>query len=283
MHTVTELEAAWLLTEKYGGTSTPAYEAELARLRAGEPVAYLIGHQPFLGLTIYLDSHPLIPRPETEWWTEQMLSAAEGLASSMSHSATAREEAILQQENMSPSSSELPAMPRTFLDLCAGSGAIGCAALKYLPDAEIYFGEIDPTQEETILKNIRENNLEERRAHIGIGDLFTPFSDMQFDLIAANPPYIPAARRLDTSVTAHEPSLALFSGEDGLDLMRRIARELPKHLTHRGQAWVECDSEHAEAAQALFVAQGFIAQIHTDQYGVSRVLVVSWPHGPTTS
>lgn len=245
---------------------------------SNEPLAYQIGDQPFLGLTIYLDSRPLIPRPETEWWTEKLMHEIGGggsFARGGFRSATAREEAILQQENMPPYSSEVPTKPLTFLDLCAGSGAIGCAALKYLPDAEVYFGEIDPAHEATILKNIRENALDERRAHVCVGDLFTPFGTTQFDIIAANPPYIPAGRALDSSVTDYEPALALRSGDDGLDLIRRIARELREHLAPGGQAWVECDSANIEEAKRLFEAQSFGAEIRTDQYEVPRYLVVS--------
>jgi methylase of polypeptide subunit release factors len=55
-----------VLTEKYHGQVTPAFVRDCHRLASGEPVAYVIGHQPFLDLTLYLDSHPLIPRPETK-------------------------------------------------------------------------------------------------------------------------------------------------------------------------------------------------------------------------
>ncbi|MFA7302386.1 MAG: peptide chain release factor N(5)-glutamine methyltransferase [Candidatus Paceibacterota bacterium] len=282
-------DARWLLEEKYGGAKSPAYEADLARLKAGEPVAYVIGHQPFLGLEIYLDSHPLIPRPETEWWTERMLSAAGAVfsATSSSHggdmsaregfrSATAREEAIRQQVNTPPSSNGLSSQKQvSFLDLCAGSGAIGCAALKYRPGAQVYFGELDAAHEKTILKNVRENNLDGQRAHIRIGDLFEPFGDMQFDVIASNPPYIADDRELEPSVANYEPALALRSGTDGLDLIRRIATELPKHLAPGGEAWIECDSAHAAAACALFTAQGLTASIRTDQYDQPRLIVVS--------
>ncbi len=68
-------DAQWLLEEKYGGLRNPRFEKDRERLAKGEPVAYVIGCQPFLGLKIHLDSHPLIPRPETEWWTEQLLTA----------------------------------------------------------------------------------------------------------------------------------------------------------------------------------------------------------------
>ena len=234
----------WLLEEKYGGLRNPRFEEDRNRLAAGEPVGYVIGWQPFLGLKIYLDSKPLIPRPETEWWTEQLLGAFPGAL--------------------------------RILDLCAGSGAIGCAALAKLQNAHVYFGEIDPKYEATIRKNIRENGLDESRASIGIGDLFEPFGDMKFDVIAANPPYIPAGRALPGSVADHEPAKALYAGEDGLAVIRRIATELPKHLAEGGTAWIECDRAHADAARALFQAQGFSAEIRTDQYGEPRVIVVSF-------
>lgn len=213
-----------------------------------EPLAYRIGNQPFLGLTIYLDSRPLIPRPETEWWAEQLLASVG-----------------FRKPHM------------RFLDLCAGSGAIGCAALKMLPEARVYFGEIDPVHEATILKNIRKNNLDESRAHIYIGDLFEPFGDMRFDVIAANPPYIPLGRELPASVADYEPTIALRAGKDGLECIRRIASALPKHLAKDGIAWVECDSAHSAAACALFAAQGFSTKICNDQYDVPRFLVVSFP------
>lgn len=211
-----------------------------------EPLAYVIGWQPFLGLKIFLDSHPLIPRPETEWWVEQLFM------------------------HVGP-----PRSYMCFLDLCAGSGAIGCAALAKLPNAQVYFGEIDPAHEATILKNIRENNLDERRASVRIGNLFEPFGDMKFDVIAANPPYIPVNRTLPASVADYEPSRALYAGADGLDFIRRIAAELPKRLNKGGVTWIECDSPTAETVRALFEAQGFSAEILNDQYGIPRVIVAS--------
>jgi len=239
-------EEKWLLDEKYGGKETAEYEADRRRLASGEPLGYVIGWQLFLGLKIYLDSKPLIPRPETEWWTEQLLAHVGRRTSYM-----------------------------RFLDLCAGSGAVGCTALKTLPYMKVFFGEIDAAHEKTILRNISENRLDASHADIRIGDLFKPFGDMQFDVIAVNPPYIPAARELPTSVTDYEPHQALFAGADGLDLIRRLAEELPKHLATGGQAWVECDTAHAAAACALFQAQGFSAEIKNDQYDQPRVIVVT--------
>ncbi len=280
----------WVLEEKYDvssmkdlvGLSLTTFEADRARLAAGEPVAYVIGSQPFLGLKIFLDSKPLIPRSETEWWVGQMLAAIKpepserkkgiglGLAARSVPFFRSGGEGL---ENMRPPKS---VASLRVLDLCAGSGAIGCAMLATLPEAHVYFGEIDPAHEATIRKNIEMSGFDAKLTHIGIGDLFAPFSDVKFDLIACNPPYVPSGRELPVSVAQYEPALALRAGDDGLALIRRIAIELPNHLTERGVAWIECDSTHAEAASALFEGAGLQADIRTDQYGFPRVIVVSF-------
>ncbi|MCR4334029.1 MAG: peptide chain release factor N(5)-glutamine methyltransferase [Patescibacteria group bacterium] len=256
-----------LLEEKYDGVRTPHFEEDRKRLAGGEPLAYVIGWQPFLGLKIYLDSKPLIPRPETEWWTEQLLkSEPAGPKVGVRLGLAAR-----SAPTFGPAGEQLK-----FLDLCAGSGAIGCAALAKIPNAQVYFGEIDPAHKATILKNIQENNLDESHAHICIGDLLEPFEDMKFDVIATNPPYVPTSHVLPPSVADYEPSLALMAGDDGLDYIRRIALALPRHLAKGGVAWIECDRGHAAAAAALFVEQGLTAEIRTDQYSKPRVIVVSY-------
>ncbi|MGD0328311.1 MAG: HemK/PrmC family methyltransferase [Minisyncoccia bacterium] len=260
----------WLLKEKYNGIKTPEYEKDKKRLARGEPLGYVIGWQPFLGLKIFLDSKPFIPRPETEWWTEQAIAVI--LAASASDDE--RHEQIFSRKLCAPQNH---GDGLRFLDLCAGSGAIGCAALARLPNAQVYFGEINHTHEATILKNIRKNNLNESRTIIRIGNLFKPFGNLKFNIIIANPPYIPKDRALPRSVADYEPSIALYAGADGLDCIRRIAKELPHHLKKNGTAWIECDGEHAEIARALFQNKDFNAEIKTDQYGVPRTIVVSFP------
>lgn len=241
----------WLLEEKYGGRETAGFEKDRRRLERGEPLAYVIGWQPFLGLNIRLDSKPLIPRVETEWWVGEML-------------------AEIKEGMLTKTASDFH-----FLDLCAGSGAIGCAALARLPDIHVSFGEKELRHEATIRENVRQNGLDAARAHIRIGDLFAPFGGIRFDAIAANPPYIPESRGLARSVAAWEPAEALRAGSDGLDLIRRIASGLPSYLTPRGIAWIECDSAHAEDARNLFIANGLHAEIHVDQYGAKRVIAAS--------
>lgn len=245
-------EEQWLLEEKYGGdANTPGFEADKHRLVSGEPVAYIIGWQPFLGLRIYLDSRPLIPRPETEWWTQQLLTELRGQ----------------RFANINP---------LHVLDLCAGSGTIGCAVVANLPQAHVNFGEVDAAHKSTIEKNIILNGLDLSRVNIYIGDLFDPFGHLRFDVIVANPPYIPVGRKLPASVTQYEPSEALYAGPDGLDTISRIITELPQRLTSNGMAWIEIDNSQVNSVKKLVDAVRLHSDIRTDQYGRPRLVVVSF-------
>lgn len=236
-------EEKWLLEEKYAGIVSPAYEAGRLRLASGEPLAYVIGTIPFLGLSIHLDSKPLIPRPETEWWTERLIQELKKRAT-----------------------------PVRILDLCAGSGAIGCAILKHVPNAHVSFAEIDAAHKATIQKNIEVNGLDATRADVRIGDLFEPFP-LQFDVIATNPPYIPEGRELEHSVTDHEPALALFAGGSGLSVIERIVEAADSHLLPQGELWLECDESHAEDVRTLIGAKAKRTQVVHDQYNRARLVV----------
>lgn len=240
---ITPQDRAALIREKYQGDAAASGLAkDFERLEQGEPLAYVIGNIPFLGLSIDLGSHPLIPRPETEWWTEEMIAA-------------------------------LPPTPRV-LDLCAGSGAIGLAVLKHVPGAHVSLSELMPVHAEFIRKNLEANGLDVSRADIRSGDLFAPFASETFDIIATNPPYIPTDRTLSPSVTEFEPTEALFSGKDGMDLIRRIANEARTYLAKGGTLWMECDVDNIQAARELLLAQGFTeAKIRTDPYGRERLIV----------
>ncbi len=243
----------WLLDEKYGGEKSSAFFADLERLHAGEPLAYIIGHVPFLGCQIYLDSRPLIPRPETEFWVEKSIEKIKAVAA-----------------------------PRV-LDLGAGAGAIGVAVAKHCPDVGVTFAEIDPTHLPTIEKNLAQNLSIDGKVLSGSGsgrfqviqsDLFEKVEG-QYDFILSNPPYIdPALDRAESSVKAYEPHLALYGGQGGLDILNRLIGEAPKFLTPDGQIWLEHEPEQVEAIRESAEACGFRATTHPDQYGVSRFSVL---------
>lgn len=242
-----------LRRDKHDDDPAADMTSDIARLAAGEPLACVIGWIPFLGLRIYLDPRPLIPRPETEWWTEKLITHL-------------RE--------------KFDARPFSLLDLCAGSGAIGLAVLHALPNAQVTFAELDPALRKLIQKNARENGISEDRYEIRIGNMFEALpKDSRFDFIATNPPYVPQGRMLDASVTDYEPALALDGGEDGLDLIRRVTEGAKEHLSEGGEVWLECDSTHAEEVAGLFTEAEAVPLVHNDQYGRPRLVVSYWSHG----
>lgn len=242
-------EALWLLKEKYGGVESEAFRADLERLRAGEPLAYLIGHVPFLNCQIYLDSKPLIPRPETEYWVEKAIESI-----------------------------RLDSKNARVLDLCAGSGCVGMAVAKAVPEAHVTFAEIDPLHLPTIQKNLS-HNLPQYSREVELysviqSDLFEKVEG-QFDFILSNPPYIdPALDRAEISVKAHEPHLALYGGEAGLEIILTIINDSKKFLAPGGQLWIEHEPEQVEAIKKNAEAVGFSATPHNDQYGLPRYSIL---------
>lgn len=244
-------DLAFLIRDKYDGDAEEVTPEDRQRLASGEPLAYVIGWVPFLGLRISLESRPLIPRPETEWWTELLVERL--------------------KERFADA-------PFAFLDLCAGPGAIGLSVLNAFPNAQVSFGELIPEHCEQIRKNIELNGLDASRADIRSSDLFAAFEGSRFDVIATNPPYIPNVRELDNGVVQFEPSEALFSGADGLDVIRKIAESIPGHLAPSGEAWMECDIENIGQAQELLEKAGAErSAILTDLYGRQRVVVSYFP------
>lgn len=250
-------EEQWLLDEKYQGQATGSFLEDCARLAAGEPLAYLIGHVPFLNCTIHLDSHPLIPRPETEYWTQLAIKTI--------------------QQTSSPRA--VIGRPLQILDLCAGSGAIGVAVAQALPDATITFTELDPTHLSTITKNISENTVIHDSENYCVieSDLCEKLDKNQkYDFILTNPPYIDKeANTVDASVTAHEPHLALFGGTAGMEIIARIITEAGAYLTPDGQLWIEHEPFQSGAIDILAREQSYACSTHPDQYGTLRYSILA--------
>ncbi len=242
-------EAQWLLQEKYKGEESVEFFADLKRLEAGEPLAYLIGNIPFLGVQIDLSKRPLIPRPETEYWVEQTFKHI--------------------QE------------PVAFkaLELFAGSGAIGAALLKRFPNAHVDFGEIDPELHQGILSTLAENKLE-GRSHIFQTDVWSGIpADARYRYVFANPPYLSEMRtkHIGPSVLSHEPHKALFADSDGMALITTCIQKAPEHLSSDGTVYIEHDDWQAESVRALFNATGFFDIVtYMDQYEVPRMTQASF-------
>ena len=233
----------WLLKEKYNGEKTEGFFTDCARLASHEPLAYLIGEIPFLHATISLDSHPLIPRSETEFWVEKMI----------------------QKINLDRGFASVKV-----LDLCAGSGCIGVAILMEVPRAHVDFCEIDTNHHATIQKNILRNNIDSSRTNILDGDLFEQITS-KYDYIFSNPPYIdPVLDRTTESVQKFEPGLALYGGKEGTDLIFKIISEAPRFLTEKGVLVIEHEPEQKDAIHVHAKSHGFACVTGPDQYHVDR-------------
>ncbi len=261
-------EEQWILDEKYGGQETEGFFADCVRLQSGEPLAYIIGSIPFLNTTISLDSHPLIPRPETEYWVGKAIAHIKSKNSG---------DTPISAETGVKVRDDIPYLK--VLDLCAGSGCIGVAVAKAIPAAYVTFVELDPAHLPTIRKNLQSNHIIDDRdisQHTLVqSDLFENVTE-KFDFILTNPPYIDSeAKTVAESVTSHEPHIALFGGQNGLELIERIINEANKYLVEQGVVYVEHEPAQTEALQNLGNTAGFKVHTCTDQYGVMRFSILT--------
>ena len=170
-----------------------------ARRAAQEPLQYLTGQQEFYGLLLQVTADTLIPRPETELLVEAVLHWASSQA-----------------------------LELRMLDVGTGTGAIALALATHLPAAEIVACDISAAALAVARDNAESLDLADR-VRFTQSDLLaalTPELDAGglFDVIVSNPPYVPNAdaETMQTEVVDHEPHLALFAGEDGLEVYRRL-------------------------------------------------------------
>lgn len=239
-----------LLQEKYSGTKNAAYDTDCARLKNGEPLAYVIGHIPFLDTTIALTSKPLIPRPETEWWTEHVIrDLAKRTATAL-----------------------------IGLDLCAGSGAIGVALLHAEPRITMTFTDSEARHLPTIQENLKRNGIDPTRATLLTGNLFESCTGI-YDSIVSNPPYIAKKRKADLPDSLRfEPEEALFGGDSGLDLIKKIIHEAPHYLAPDGTLYIEFDDGQEKQIENFFEQGSLSPTFHRDQFGLWRFVVAQWRH-----
>lgn len=175
-----------------------------ARVRSRKPAAYLIGEIQFAGLSFHVDERVLIPRsPIGE----------------------------LIVKHFEP---WLPHAPATILDLCAGSGCIGIACALAFAQARVDLAETDVAALEVCRRNIERHRCAGRVQMIR-SDVFDGVKGARYDLIVANPPYVPSAE-VETlpAEFRHEPRVALAAGKDGMDVVARILAQAPAHLTDDG-------------------------------------------------
>ena len=220
---------AWLyafsdhqLTERQVGD----FMALASRRAAGEPVAYITGRRGFWTFDLHVSPDTLIPRPETELLVDLALG-------------------------------RIPAQrPCRLLDLGTGSGAIALALAHERPHAQVTAVDVSEAALAVAKRNALE--LELHNLTFAHGHWCTGLDGQLFDVIVSNPPYIEAAdAHLQQGDLRFEPRTALASGDDGLDDMRIIVSEAPKHLRPGGWLLVEHGWDQGAAIRLLFGRAGF--------------------------
>jgi release factor glutamine methyltransferase len=237
-------DRAWRMT--HGDVLLPnafarSYSELLERRYQGEPIQYIIGETEFSGLPFRVTPDVLIPRPETEHLVEKVLEFA----------------------------ANFPA-PR-IVDVGTGSGCIAIALAHKFPHAAITAIDLSRSALAVARENAKRNGVDLRFLE---GDLLMPVAEEQFEIVVSNPPYVPSADRdtLSVEVRDYEPLLALFAGDDGLEVYRRLIPAAFAALTAGGIHVLEIGFGQSSAINELLDRSGF-EQIEfvPDLKGIPRV------------
>ena len=206
-----------------------AFEELVARREAREPLQHLTGSAAFRYVELAVGPGVFVPRPETEmlagWGVDRAREVVE--------------------------SGRGPVV----VDLCTGSGAMALSLATEVPEAEVHAVELDESAHAWAARNLEGSGVDLRQ-----GDMAEAFPELDgtVDVIVCNPPYIPleAYESVAAEARDHDPSLALWSGEDGLDAMRVLERVAARLLRPGGVVGAEHAEVQAESAPAVVARAG---------------------------
>jgi release factor glutamine methyltransferase len=225
------------------------FEQLLMRRLAHEPLAYILGHREFYGLTFEVGEGVLVPRPETETLVEAALVAVKA------HPRAARLVRVA--------------------DIGTGSGAIACAIGRHAPNTKIFATDASTAALQWAGRNMRRLGLAERLVLL-VGDLLEPLAD-PIDVLVSNLPYVPTEEfeALPPAIREHEPRQAVEGGRTGTELIDRLFEQLRDHLAGDASAVLL----EVGAGQAGYVARRLeevvtnaTVRTHRDLRGIRRVV-----------
>jgi release factor glutamine methyltransferase len=233
------------LDRPLGPAELAKVKALVVRRRKREPVAYILGEREFYRRSFEVTPAVLIPRPDTETLIERALELLP-VGSSAS-----------------------------VLDLCTGSGAIAVTLAAERPEVQVTATDLSAAALDVARRNAARHGVAERCEFLE-GDLLAPLTAARrFQLIAANPPYIPEAEieTLQAEIKQYEPRLALASGADGLSHLERLCREASAFLEPGGAVLFELGQGQADTVRGWLEAAGFAdVTAHKDLGGIERVV-----------
>ena len=275
-------DRAWLYAhpeELLDAQSIESYFSLLRRRAAGEPTQHLTGHQEFWGLDFEVTPEVLIPRPETEHLIEVALDR------------------LAVRELKAGRPPKLTGENLSIVDIGTGSGCIAIALAKELPAAQIFATDISLaalaiaqsnatrlgfSQRITFLQSnllAALPNVDARYIVPVLGTHSSPahrsLLPLRFDLVISNPPYIArkAFNSLPIEVRDHEPSIALFGGEEGYELYAQLIPEAARHLKPGGLLVLELGHDSLPAVSPLLDSPRWANLLVTnDLAGIPRVL-----------
>jgi len=205
------------------------------------PEDYKRGFKDFLGVKVDLSFRPLIPREETEDWVKKVIEEIRGEC----------------------------------LDLFAGSGCIGLAVLKNIPDSNCDFGDKESSFLKGIEKSAEENGIGRERFELIETDIFSNISK-KYDYILANPPYVAENRKdeVGEDVKMFEPAIALYGGSDGMEIIKDFLNKAKDYLKEGGIVYMEFDPKQKEEIEEIIKGRYSNFEFLKDRYNKYRVVKI---------
>ena len=244
-----------LLVDSWTAADAMAYDDLVTRRAARVPLQHLTGTVGFRYLSLEVGPGVFVPRPETECVVQWAVDA------------------VAREGWTAP----------VCVDLCAGSGTIAFALANEIPAAVVHAVERDPAALEWTRRNAASRvkaGDPEVEVHLGSAEDALPGFDGTVDLVISNPPYVATseAHIPDPEVLEHDPGLALWAGEDGLDVLRLVERAARRLLRPGGLLVVEHSDRQGESAPALLEHAGGWTEVadHRDLTGRDRYVTARW-------
>jgi len=263
------------------------YRALLERRVHGEPIQYLTGETEFYRMPFRVTPDVLIPRPETELLVERVTQLVPVFLPRSDHFIEFRKisphiwhsAANTTNSEESESKTNTTSHAPRIVDVGTGSGAIAVSIARDWQESEITAIDISPAALDIAHSNAERLGFADQIRFLE-GDLLSPVAGERFEIIVSNPPYVAEADRagLSVEVREYEPAMALFAGDDGLEIYHRLIPAAFRALPPGGFLALEIGFGQSPAIRALLADSGFEQiEFTPDLQGIPRVACARRP------